>query len=120
MSKPSEWQDAIELFNAGDYWDCHEALEPPWLLAEGLDKHFFAGIILLAAALHKARVMASERGGRRNYAKALKHLALIPNHYFNVDVRALEASVHSALLNPSEHPLILEQKGDSYVAKTQH
>ena len=98
------WLQGIELFNQGDYWECHEALEPLWLSAQGLDKHFYAGIILLAAALHKTRVMNSPRGGRRNYAKALTHLAVIPDQYLGIDVRSLKAKVHSALSNPTERP----------------
>jgi uncharacterized protein len=100
------WRRGVELFNQGHYWECHEALEPLWLAAQGLDKHFYAGIILLAAALHKVHVMNSSRGGRRNYAKALTHLALIPDHYLGVDVRKLERNVHSALSNSGERPVI--------------
>jgi predicted metal-dependent hydrolase len=98
------WQKAKDLFNAGHYWECHEALEPLWLPAERLNKHFYAGVILLAAALHKARVMDSPRGGQRNYAKALAHLALIPDIYMGVEVRELESSVHRALCNTTQTP----------------
>ncbi|MCA9837434.1 MAG: DUF309 domain-containing protein [Trueperaceae bacterium] len=100
-----EWQEAIELFNKADYWECHEVLEPLWLAAEGLDKSFYSGVILLAAALHKARVMQSSRGGRRNYAKALHHLALIPDQFGQTDVRELEARVHQALRDFGYRPL---------------
>jgi uncharacterized protein len=100
------WKRGVALFNEGHYWECHEALEPLWLNASGLDKDFYAGIILLAAALHKARVMNSARGGRRNYAKALRHLALIPDQYLGLEVRVLEATVHSALSNPTETPTL--------------
>lgn len=102
----SAWADGVRLFNAGEYWEAHEALEPPWLAAEGLDRRFFAGVILLAAALHKAHPMANARGGRRNYAKALAHLALLPDEYRGVSVRRLEADVHAALLDASLRPQI--------------
>jgi len=98
------WAEGVRLFEAGDYWDAHEALEPLWLKATDLDKHFYGGIILLAAALHKARDMGSKRGGRRNYAKALTHLALVPDSYRGVLVRELEARVHSALRDPALLP----------------
>ena len=98
------WLTAKELFNTGHYWECHEALEPLWLKSIGLDKHFYAGVILLAASLHKAHLMNSPRGGRRNYAKALTHLALIPDQYLGVEVRILEANVHRALSNPEPKP----------------
>jgi len=116
MTQTPEWENAMELFNAGEYWECHEALEATWLNTTDLDKHFLGGIILLAAALHKARVMGSARGGRRNYAKALKHLAVVPDFHFNLDLRQLEADVHSALRNPNIHPLISIKKGDDNVS----
>lgn len=106
---PSLWQQGVELFNAGEYWEAHEAWEPLWLNAKGTDKHFHGGIILLAAALHKARQMKSERGGRRNYAKALVHLANVPDDYLDVEVRKLELCVHEALLEPQLNPQILEK-----------
>jgi uncharacterized protein len=98
------WRRTIDCFEAGEYWDAHDELEPLWLEAQGTERAFSAGVILLAAALHKARSMGSARGGRRNYAKALRHLALVPDTFRGVDVRALEASVHRALSDPSIRP----------------
>lgn len=107
MSNPNHaWTEGVKLFDAGEYWEAHEALEPPWLSAEGLDKRFYAGVILLAAALHKAHSMGNARGGRRNYAKALAHLALLPDVYGGVAVRQLEADVHAALQDPALRPQI--------------
>ncbi len=98
------WRRTIERFEAGEYWDAHEELEPLWLEAEGLERELAAGVILLAAALHKARAMDNPRGGRRNYAKALRHLALVPDTFQGVDVRTLEASVHQALIDSTTRP----------------
>ncbi len=98
--------EGVRLFEAGAYWDAHEALEPSWLEADGIHKHFLGGLILLAAALHKARALHSARGGRRNYAKALRHLALVPDRYHGVDVRELEARVHAALRDRSLMPRV--------------
>lgn len=106
------WHQGMALFAKGEYWECHEVLEPLWLEAEGLDKHFYAGVILLAAALHKARSMASPRGGRRNYAKALAHLLYLDDCYGNavtekpVAIRQLEAQSHAALCDAQQKPRI--------------
>lgn len=106
------WKHGTRLFETGEYWECHEALEPAWLASKGLNKHFLGGVILLAAALHKARHMDSPRGGRRNYAKALAHLAHIPDTFHGIDVRSLEARVHEALRDPRHRPSIpLAPKG---------
>ncbi len=106
VTDTAAWNEGRRLFDRGAFWDCHEALEPAWLAAEGTERRFLAGTILLAAALHKARAMGSPRGGRRNYAKALRHLALVPDRWAGVDVRELEARVHAALRDPSRAPTI--------------
>lgn len=98
------WQEAVELFETGRFWDAHEALETWWLGAEGTGRAWAAGVILLCAALHKHRTMGSARGGRRNFAKALRHLALVPDRFAGTDVRALEAEVHAALRDPARQP----------------
>jgi len=98
------WTTTIAYFEAGRFWDAHEALEPWWLAADGTSRAWAAGVILLCAALHKARAMGSARGGRRNYAKALRHLAIVPDHFGSTDVRALEAAVHAALVDATIRP----------------
>jgi len=115
MTDTAAWNEGRRLFDHGAFWDCHEALEPAWLAAEGTERRFLAGTILLAAALHKARAMGSPRGGRRNYAKALRHLALVPDRWAGVEVRELEACVHAALRDPSRVPTIplVADAGDS-------
>lgn len=102
----ASWERGVALFESGAYWDAHEAFEGPWSRSSGVEKHFLGGVILLAAALHQARVLHSARGGRRNFAKALKHLALVPDRYHGVDVRELEARVHAALRTPDARPRI--------------
>ncbi len=96
MDEPA-WREAIALLEADRYWDAHEALESWWRAAAGTPRAFAAGTILLCAALHKAWAMGSPRGGRRNFAKALRHLAEVPDHFAGTDVRMLEAQVHAAL-----------------------
>lgn len=98
------WEGGAKLFNGGEYWEAHEAWEPLWMKAEGLDKSLYAGVILLAAALHKAHGMGNAHGGRRNYAKALAHLAYLPSTFAGVAVRRLEAEVHAALRDASLRP----------------
>ena len=104
MHEEETWRRTIELFEAGEFWEAHDVLEPLWLDYDGIDRELAAGVILLAAALHKARAMENPRGGRRNYAKALRHLAVVPDRYRGVLVRELEAIVHRALVDRAERP----------------
>ena len=101
VSDPDSWRQAVDLLEAGEFWEAHEALESSWLEADGIDREFLGGVILLAAALHKARAQHSKRGALRNYAKALRHLALVPDEYRGVEVREFEARVHRALNDPA-------------------
>jgi len=115
-SEDSYWTTAVVLFETGEFWEAHEALEAAWATAEGVEREFLGGAILLAAALHKARVQHSPRGARRNYAKALRHLALVPDEHRGVEVREFEARVHRALRDPSQPvrvPLALSETSRS-------
>ncbi|MEM7735029.1 MAG: DUF309 domain-containing protein [Deinococcota bacterium] len=102
----ANWLRGVQDFNQANYWEAHESWEAIWLTVAGDAKHFYGGLILLAAALHKARNMVNPRGGRRNYAKALAHLAYIEDDalFHGVDVRWLEAAVHQALQDTNLKP----------------
>jgi predicted metal-dependent hydrolase len=101
------WPGA-SLFNDGEYWEAHEAWEPPWMEArqrgDSLEAHYVQGLILLAAAIHKCRHYDSPRGGGLNLAKALRHLEHVPRLHDGLDLDALVLEVRSALEDPSRHP----------------
>ncbi|MCS7069549.1 MAG: DUF309 domain-containing protein [Meiothermus sp.] len=92
-----EYLEALNLWNRGQFWEVHEALEPLWLRLSGPDRELTQGIILLAAALHKAQ--SSPTGGWRNFDKALKRLEGLPETYQGIQVRALVEEVRRALQN---------------------
>ncbi|MCC7490840.1 MAG: DUF309 domain-containing protein [Fimbriimonadaceae bacterium] len=65
---PAELREFVRLFNAGRYWDSHEALEALWRATVGPEREFYRGLIQAAAALvhharrnrHGMRVLASK------------------------------------------------------------
>ncbi|MER3480544.1 MAG: DUF309 domain-containing protein [Meiothermus sp.] len=97
-----EFKAALEHWRRGEFWQVHEALEPLWMRLSGPDREFTQGVILLAAALHKAR--SSPSGGWRNFAKALRHLEPIPLTYHGVRVDELIEEVSAALRDPKRVP----------------
>jgi len=97
-----EYQEALELWQKGEFWEVHEALEPLWMRLSGLERELTQGIILLAAALHKAKT--SPTGGWRNFHKALRHLEPIPAVYAGIKVSALIDEVRKALTDPPYAP----------------
>jgi predicted metal-dependent hydrolase len=52
----------VERFNAGQFFEAHEAWEEAWLVEEAALKTFLQALIQLAAAYHKGLVMRSPRG----------------------------------------------------------
>ncbi|ACO46847.1 DUF309 domain-containing protein [Deinococcus deserti] len=102
------WASGVTLFNAGHWWEAHEAWEPLWLQSTGPERHFLQGVILLAAALHKRWVHGSLT--HRNYHKAVKHLEQLPPGYAartrGVDLAALRQEVWEALHDSSLRPVL--------------
>ncbi len=45
-------EEGIRLFNAGRFFEAHEALENVWLGARGEERTFLHGLIQIAAAFH--------------------------------------------------------------------
>ncbi len=48
-------REGIELFNQGQFFQCHEVLEEVWLEASGEQKTFLQGLIQVAVAFHHLR-----------------------------------------------------------------
>jgi uncharacterized protein len=77
---PDHFQEGIDLFNAGRFFQCHEAWEQLWLRAGGADKRFYQGLIQAAVAiLHAER--GNRAGARSLYAKARAKLEPLPDEY---------------------------------------
>ncbi|THF85702.1 DUF309 domain-containing protein [Deinococcus sp. KSM4-11] len=109
-SEPAAWaafQAGAEFFNAGHWWEAHEAWETPWAQATGEDRHFLQALILLAAALHKRWRHGSHT--HRNLYKADAYLARLPGVYAGVDLIALRAEVWAALHDPGRRPQVISQ-----------
>ncbi|MBC7647259.1 MAG: DUF309 domain-containing protein [Pseudopedobacter sp.] len=105
-------EHGAKLFNAGEFWEAHEAWEGPWMDAkktgDALEAPYLQGLILLAAALHKARAYQNFKGGRLNFEKAKKHLECLPDGYGARDellsLSFLMLEVELALENDSKFP----------------
>jgi uncharacterized protein len=104
--------EGAKLFNAGEYWEAHEAWEVPWNAAKArgdtFEANYVQGLILLAAAIHKRRHYDSPRGGMLNYAKAIRRLQdVTQNDAFErdgIDLEKLKHDVHHALEDETVKP----------------
>lgn len=97
-----ELQAGARLFNAGHWWEAHEAWEARWLLSHGDERAFLSALILLAAALHKRWAHGSLT--HRNFDKADKYLLALPAHYGGVNLTNLRGEVWAALQQPDLRP----------------
>ncbi len=50
--QPEEFWQAIEQFNHGDFYACHDTLEAIWIEAPTFEKNFYQGILQVAVALY--------------------------------------------------------------------
>ncbi len=71
---------------------------------DALEAHYVQGLIQLAAAIHKRRHYGSERGGRQNLAKALRHLDQLEPVHDGLDLKWLAREVERALDEPGLRP----------------
>jgi uncharacterized protein len=107
----SDLLEGARLFNAGEYWEAHEAWEVPWNAAkargDAAEASYIQGLILLAAAIHKRRHYANLEGGRRNFEKATRRFeGLSPTHSARdgFDLEALKLEVKAALEDDGLRP----------------
>jgi predicted metal-dependent hydrolase len=77
------FEEGIELFNAGKFFECHEAWEQVWNHSAGEEKLFYQGIIQAAVAiLHAQRGNLS--GAASLYSKASAKLDHLPREHMSL------------------------------------
>lgn len=82
----------LELFEAGRYWDSHEALEDAWRANRS---DFYQGLILYASAwVHWQR--GNAHGVEAQLGKALDRLETYPDAYLGIDVEGLRSHCRAA------------------------
>jgi uncharacterized protein len=88
---PKALLEFTRLFNRGDYWESHEALEGAW---RETGSAFYQGLILYASAFVHLR-RGNRHGVLAQLRKAEVRLAPLPSPYLGVDVGALLASARA-------------------------
>ena len=82
------FRHGIQLFNDGDFFECHEVLEDLWRPMRGPRRLFLQGIIHFAVALYHYQ-QNNPAGARRQLRKSLKKLAGYLPEYEGVDTGTL-------------------------------
>ena len=82
------FERGIDLFNEGQFFECHEAWEEIWKRSDGDLKLFYQGLIQAAVAiLHAQR--GNLEGARSLYEKALAKLDPIPPEHMGLAIADL-------------------------------
>jgi hypothetical protein len=92
-----EWvRRGVELYNAGRYWEAHEALEVVWRQARAPERALWQGLIQAAAAmLHLER--GNRHGALATGGAALDKLRLIAPPDFPVETARFVRSLATCL-----------------------
>lgn len=87
---------AIELFNRGAYFECHEALEPLWLAAREPERTRLHALIQAAAALHHQQ-RGNHKGARSVWQRAKQKMLALPPHLIEPELNELLPQIEAAL-----------------------
>lgn len=91
-----EYLEGIKLFNAGNYFECHEMLEKIWHPADGLTRTHYQGLIQAAIALEHYR-KGNQVGAMGLFAKASEKWSGLPSEYMGVNLNQLKTSLETFL-----------------------
>lgn len=86
----------LQLFNAGEYFEAHEALEDAWNAENGDAKNLYRGILQTAVVyLHITR--GNYNGAVKVYDRSLKWLKDIPDVCKRIQVRDLRINTRQVM-----------------------
>lgn len=93
----TQFQQGLDLFNADEFYDCHEVLEELWEDLLGNEKRSVQGILQVAVGFYHLRT-GNLNGARSQFRKALgKFEKFPPPSHFPMDIPALEKQMKQTL-----------------------
>ena len=78
----------VELFNAGEFYECHEVLEDVWRPTQGVDRLFLQALIHFAVGFYHHQ-RGNRDGAERQLRKALRKLAGYLPAFHGIDTARL-------------------------------
>lgn len=120
LELPPEFWQAVDEFNRGDYYDCHDTLEALWMEASEPERSFYQGILQIAVALYHYG-NDNQRGAMILLGEGMRRLRPYPQFAYGIDLAALLAqgnlclqqlqqqsqAASEALIQPSALPMVL-------------
>jgi predicted metal-dependent hydrolase len=108
VSKSEDYRYAVDLYNFGYWWECHEVLEGLWRAVGPKTEQgsFFQAVIDLAAGNLKLR-MGKDSSAITLWSSALARLDTLPSPYMGLDLHRVRSDLRSLLDAPASAPVLL-------------
>ena len=95
-------REGLRLFNAGEYFEAHEALENAWNTEKGEAKNLYQGILQIAVTyLHITR--GNYSGALKVYKRSQKWLNGLPDICKGVHIRQLQNDAEAVMREVQRH-----------------
>ena len=102
-SPPAPLHRAVDQFNAGLFWECHETLEDIWLVTPYPLRHFYQGVLKIAVGFHHSG-RHNARGCRNKLSEGLRLLKVFIPSFLGLDTEALAVETDRWLQMVSRGP----------------
>ena len=102
------FEDGIFFFNAGRYFEAHEAWEDMWRPAKGPLRFFYQGLVQAAVGLHHLS-RGNTNGATAQLQKSISKLEQYPDRFCRIDNRKLVADLRMILSSMSSQPVQIEK-----------
>ena len=101
--------NGIKFFNAGQYFEAHEAWEELWRQTGGPLRLYYQGLVQTAVGLHHL-AKGNLNGARAQLGKALQKLKQYPETFCRIDNLNLIAEIQSALHDVTPRSILILRK----------
>jgi predicted metal-dependent hydrolase len=103
LSNEDAFTRGVQQFDAGAYFEAHEDWEELWRAAtDATERTWLQGMIQVAAALHKLRVIHDTDAALRLFTKALAKLSASPSTMRGIDVESFRTAIAACARAVSE------------------
>ncbi len=99
-------RDGIFFFNAGRYFEAHEAWEDLWRPTRGPLRLFYQGLVQAAVGLHHL-CRGNLNGAQAQLGKSLSKLEQYPERFCQIDNGRLVTDLRRVLDDPAPQPVTI-------------
>jgi len=91
------FQEGIDKFNAGLFYECHDILEDVWFEIRGTSRRFYQGLIHLAVGFYHMQVRNNSKGALSQLSKGTEKLSSYKPEFQGVDIDILLTQIYGCM-----------------------